>query len=782
MFPAIAAVSAALVATTLAHPAPPAPGRGYGLPLRTIDGLDDVRAALVADDGTVTAALGPGGVVRVARDGTRTQLLPAWPLGRVAEAGALAELPDGRVAVADTARGGIAFVRPDAGPTLVELRIGGRPIRPVGLAVLGERLFVADGSVPRIVVCDLGASVQAMWDVQPPEVGAPLVPLLAGIAAGDGTLLVSDCANHRVIALAAETGAEIAALGDRGAFPGMWQTPLGLGWDGSAFLVTDQLNHRVVRVDRECKVLDQWGMHAVRPREGNGRIHYPTVTNASADGQTVAVAEPFERRVQLFGGASDEGPSQPKVPGLPTVDGVASHFSTAMAVDGRTMLVYEPESASALVFDLRPEVPIHVTTFGGPGLRPGLLGQVTALAVDEAANRLHLVDPLRGRFISFALVRDGTAPHFDPFMARLVREVSMEAVERFVTELQLAGPARVLPVDLRVRPGPDGGFVMLDACGPRVFVLDRDFRPTSGFALVGDDRGVALATQLALPSANEAMVVDMAGRCVRRFAIPGGAPLGTIVPEGLVRPFGIAPLPAGADGRARIAMTDAGGDRVAVVAASGDEAVVVASGGSNGSKPSELWEPAGIAWCPADGRLYVTDHGNHRVQSFDADARWASSFGIGRAFVRPKDPQATGPVPASGSVPAASGAADTRQQLPQPVAGADGWTQVPSNDGHWTVRWRFDPGPKPPLRDPFAIDIEVRRAGDAAAYEGGLVADAAMPQHGHGMNVAPTVTRVAPGRFRAEGMLFHMPGYWELYFDLLQGGGVERAQGAVTLE
>ena len=61
-------------------------------------------------------------------------------------------------------------------------------------------------------------------------------------------------------------------------------------------------------------------------------------------------------------------------------------------------------------------------------------------------------------------------------------------------------------------------------------------------------------------------------------------------------------------------------------------------------------------------------------------------------------------------------------------------------------------------------------------------ADAAMPQHGHGMNVAPTVKQVAPGTYRVDGMLFHMPGYWELYFDLSREGVMERAQGAVTLE
>jgi hypothetical protein len=57
-----------------------------------------------------------------------------------------------------------------------------------------------------------------------------------------------------------------------------------------------------------------------------------------------------------------------------------------------------------------------------------------------------------------------------------------------------------------------------------------------------------------------------------------------------------------------------------------------------------------------------------------------------------------------------------------------------------------------------------------------------MPQHGHGMNVAPTVKRTGEGTFRVDGMLFHMPGYWELYFDLGSAGTLERTQGSVTLE
>lgn len=98
------------------------------------------------------------------------------------------------------------------------------------------------------------------------------------------------------------------------------------------------------------------------------------------------------------------------------------------------------------------------------------------------------------------------------------------------------------------------------------------------------------------------------------------------------------------------------------------------------------------------------------------------------------------------------------------------------------MRYRTRPAPIPD-GELFAIDVEVRTAGGSAAAESlGLTADAAMPAHGHGMNTQPEVTRVAPGRYLVEGMLFHMPGHWEIYLDLREGGRAERAQVNIELE
>lgn len=63
-----------------------------------------------------------------------------------------------------------------------------------------------------------------------------------------------------------------------------------------------------------------------------------------------------------------------------------------------------------------------------------------------------------------------------------------------------------------------------------------------------------------------------------------------------------------------------------------------------------------------------------------------------------------------------------------------------------------------------------------------LGVDADMPEHLHGMNRVPRVSRQADGSFLVEGMLFHMPGRWNLYFDVHEAAIVERAQLELELE
>lgn len=68
----------------------------------------------------------------------------------------------------------------------------------------------------------------------------------------------------------------------------------------------------------------------------------------------------------------------------------------------------------------------------------------------------------------------------------------------------------------------------------------------------------------------------------------------------------------------------------------------------------------------------------------------------------------------------------------------------------------------------FALEVSACAKGGPAPQR--LKVDARMPAHRHGMNYAATVTAVGAARWRAEGLLMHMPGNWELVFELRSGG------------
>lgn len=111
---------------------------------------------------------------------------------------------------------------------------------------------------------------------------------------------------------------------------------------------------------------------------------------------------------------------------------------------------------------------------------------------------------------------------------------------------------------------------------------------------------------------------------------------------------------------------------------------------------------------------------------------------------------------------------------PTPV-GAD--AQRVSGKG-FVLDWRAEPVPLHP-GEFFALLVSV------CERDGGVVSalkvDATMPAHKHGMNYVPTVARDGAGRFRAAGLLFHMPGRWEFAFEVTGGGARETLRTVVDV-
>jgi len=112
--------------------------------------------------------------------------------------------------------------------------------------------------------------------------------------------------------------------------------------------------------------------------------------------------------------------------------------------------------------------------------------------------------------------------------------------------------------------------------------------------------------------------------------------------------------------------------------------------------------------------------------------------------------------------------------------GSPGRTVV-SNGGNYSVSYETTPATIP-MNEPFTVVFRVSPKSGAAAADLKAEIDARMPAHGHGMNRAPKLSKTADGAIKAEGMLFHMPGHWEMYFDITEGGRSERAQVDVQLK
>lgn len=101
------------------------------------------------------------------------------------------------------------------------------------------------------------------------------------------------------------------------------------------------------------------------------------------------------------------------------------------------------------------------------------------------------------------------------------------------------------------------------------------------------------------------------------------------------------------------------------------------------------------------------------------------------------------------------------------------WADCPLDLGHGTGvvfysdQYMIALRPEPirlEVGQPFMLIMNVcTKAGEPAEL---ARVDATMPEHKHGMNYAPTIRGLGDGRYRVDGLLFHMPGNWEVAFDV----------------
>jgi hypothetical protein len=101
-------------------------------------------------------------------------------------------------------------------------------------------------------------------------------------------------------------------------------------------------------------------------------------------------------------------------------------------------------------------------------------------------------------------------------------------------------------------------------------------------------------------------------------------------------------------------------------------------------------------------------------------------------------------------------------------------------NAHYAVVFKTVPDPIA-VGTHFYLDFAVCPRADAEDPRAVRV-DAQMPEHRHGMNYRPVVVARGPGAYRADGLMFHMPGRWDLSFDVVTRAGSERLIDTLRLE
>jgi len=525
---------------------------------------------------------------------------------------ALHATDDSQMLVADTGHHRLVAFGPDGEVLRTMGSFGselGQLIRPTDVVFGETKIYVTDTGNHRVAVFDLEGNALTTFGKLGSGPGELREP--AGIAVdGEGRILVADAANHRIVRFTAD-GEFDMAFGARGPNPGLFSSPVDVDWSDGRIYVADRGNHRIQVFDDAGQVLYEWGIHVIRPREGEGRLHYPSGIAISPDGAQAVVCEAASDRVQVFGPADGPASKYMTDPGLFS-QGPARHFGMNIDASGPVLAIAEPETESVLIYAIEGTTPLMVTKLGGLGLLADDFVRVDDVDLSADGREIIASDSGARRLTRFRLDRAAESElRFDLQLGRFVEGASLD-------RLPLGEYAGVEP-----------GAVVRDSAG-RIFVVDlsqsRILRFSSRFKLErvfgseGSGPGqLRSPTDLALSADGRELWVVDAGNARLAVFDAGGTFLRNIGERaGMDRPHGIALHPNGS-----AFVTDAGLHRVHIFDSAGE---LSGGFGKQGLGAVEFYKPRGIA-IDGEGRVIVLDHGNHRGQILSTSGEFLSAFG-----------------------------------------------------------------------------------------------------------------------------------------------------------
>ncbi|HUR28003.1 MAG TPA: NHL repeat-containing protein, partial [Planctomycetota bacterium] len=264
----------------LAPPQSESPAK-LGACTRQIDGLREPTGVAFAPDGSLYVAESLARQVRVIdKDGKTVR---TYGDGKLGDPRDVAICPDGRCVIADAGMRGLIVFEPSGKGSVLETQLSkGGHSAPEGIDVQGELVAAAYPLEDRVVVLKLDGGFVNVLGGSGDDDGMLNHPSDVAFAK-DGSLFVADMFHQRVQCFS-KAGKFVRAFGSPGPNPGQLAFPSGIAVHGDFVHVVDRDNSRV-QIFTTKGELDSWyGIHALRPREGQGKVHYPLRVALNADG------------------------------------------------------------------------------------------------------------------------------------------------------------------------------------------------------------------------------------------------------------------------------------------------------------------------------------------------------------------------------------------------------------------------------------------------------------------------------------------------------------------
>jgi DNA-binding beta-propeller fold protein YncE len=164
-------------------------------------------------------------------------------------------------------------------------------VRPTGVAMRGQALYVADPGAQALVILDATQSKETAVE----RVGAEKLMSPVSVALGPGnSLVLVDSALRKVFVLDAK-GQLLRVIGG----DGRYDRPAGVAYDrtNDRLYVSDSAAHRIVVYTGDGRFLESFGRNGAAP----GEFNFPTHIAVARDG-TLVVTDTLNFRVQVLDG------------------------------------------------------------------------------------------------------------------------------------------------------------------------------------------------------------------------------------------------------------------------------------------------------------------------------------------------------------------------------------------------------------------------------------------------------------------------------------------------